>query len=75
MIIDSFASLAPQSEHFMRDRIALREPAPHALATSNPPKVKLLPHAVHSTLSDALKRTRSEAVRMCLVDIHLVVSA
>ena len=68
-MIDSFASLAPQSEHFIRGRISLRDRGPQALATSKPVMVKVLPHAMHSILSAALKRTRSDAVRMCLVDI------
>ena len=70
MIIESFASRIPHSEHFMRGWMALSGPAPNALAASYPPKVRQLPHAMHSTLRDALKRTRSEAVRMCLVDIR-----
>ena len=68
-MIDSFASRAPQSEHFIRDLMPLKGPGPHALATSKPPNVWLFPQATHSTLSAALKRTRSEALRMCFVDI------
>jgi hypothetical protein len=48
----------------------LKSAVPHVLATSNPSSVRALPQLSHSILRPAPKRTRSEAVRTCFVDIR-----
>lgn len=49
--------------------IFLNSAVPHVLATSKPSSVRALPQLPHSIFRPAPKRTRSAAVRTCLVDI------
>lgn len=66
----SLASRAPQRLHFRRAGRRASSVDANCLITSKAVIVRELPQRPHSTFSAVLKRTRSAAVRMCLVDIH-----
>jgi hypothetical protein len=65
-----FATLRRQRRHLRRGRRWSRLALPWTFATSMPVMVCAAPQAVHSTLRLHPNRTRSPAVRTCLVDIH-----
>ena len=65
----SEACLVPHRPHLSRALAAFSLPAPHACTSSSPFSVRADPQSPHSIRTLAPKRTRSAAVRICLVDM------
>jgi hypothetical protein len=65
----TFAAFFPHRPHLSRRLAASRLPAPQARTSSTPLKVRAAPQSPHSIFTEQPKRTTSDAVWTCLVDI------
>lgn len=65
----TLAAFTPHRPHLSCAFAAASAPAPHARTISAPVSVRTAPQLPHSIRTLAPKRTRSAAVRMCLVDM------